>query len=150
MKREEGKIGMRVYFGRENGEETLGEIVKINPKKFKVKTLESRGVRKNHAIGTIWTVPPSLCTPESDVIECSKEMFGLVDVTDMLKDALTDNKPKLFKPMLTQNQLPRRASTTFSLDQIQLACDIATGDDGHTGIRVAETLVGLRQRGEIE
>lgn len=145
MKREEGKIGMRVYFGRENGEETLGEIVKINPKKFKVKTLEARGVRKNHAIGTIWTVPPSLCTPESDVVECSKEMFGLVDVTDMLKDVLTDNKPSLFG-----KSKPFRDFKTFSLSQIKLACDIATGDDGYMGDKVAETLVGLRQRGEIE
>ena len=64
MKREEGKIGMRVYFGRENGEETLGEIVKINPKKFKVKTLEQRGTKKDYPIGLVWTVPPSLCVLE--------------------------------------------------------------------------------------
>ena len=66
MNRDEGKIGMKVYFGRQNGQQTLGEIVKINPKKFKVKQLEARGVRKSHAVGAVWTVPPSLCTPVYD------------------------------------------------------------------------------------
>ena len=61
MKKEDGRIGMKVYFGRRNGEQTLGEIVKINTKKFKVATLESRGVKKSHRVGGIWTVPPSLC-----------------------------------------------------------------------------------------
>ena len=59
----EWKIGMKVMFGRKNGQKTLGEIVKVNPKKLKVKQLESRGVQKNHSIHSIWTVPRSLCTP---------------------------------------------------------------------------------------
>ena len=63
MERSEGKIGMKVYFGRRNGEKTLGEIVKINSKNFKVKTLEERGVRRSHRVGGTWTVPPSLCEP---------------------------------------------------------------------------------------
>ena len=67
MKHSEGYVGMQVYFGRENGEQTLGKIVKINPKKFKVEQLESRGTRKSHNIGTVWTVPPSLCSPATDV-----------------------------------------------------------------------------------
>lgn len=55
------KLGERVMFGRDGGEKTLGEIVKINRSKFKIRQLESRGTFKSHAIGTIWTVPPSLC-----------------------------------------------------------------------------------------
>jgi hypothetical protein len=54
------KIGDKVYFGRTHGERTFAEVVKINPKKLKLKQLEARGV---HAVGTLWTVPPSLCTP---------------------------------------------------------------------------------------
>jgi hypothetical protein len=57
------KIGQRVSFGRGNGERTLGEIVKINPTKAKVKQLESRGRLATHPIGTIWTVPFSLIYP---------------------------------------------------------------------------------------
>lgn len=64
----EWKIGMRVMFGRQNGQKTLGEIIKVNPKKLKVKQLESRGVYKNHAVGSIWGVPKSLCTPVSDMM----------------------------------------------------------------------------------
>lgn len=63
MNHGDGRVGMRVYFGRANGEKTLGEIIKINPKKFKVKQLETRGSRKVREAGTIWTVPPVLCTP---------------------------------------------------------------------------------------
>lgn len=59
----EWKIGMKVMFGRNNGQKTLGEIVKVNPKKLKVKQLEQRGVQKNHSVGSVWTVPRSLCTP---------------------------------------------------------------------------------------
>ena len=55
--------GMTVNFGRKNGEQTLGEIIKVNTKKLKVKQLESRGTMRNYPVGTIWTVPASMCTP---------------------------------------------------------------------------------------
>jgi hypothetical protein len=61
-------VGMKVMFGRQNGEKTLGEIVKVNPKKLKVKQLESRGVYKNHPIGSVWGVPRSLCTPVDEML----------------------------------------------------------------------------------
>lgn len=64
----EWKKGMKVMFGRRNGQQTLGEIVKVNPKKLKVKQLESRGVYKNHPVGSIWGVPKSLCTPVNDMM----------------------------------------------------------------------------------
>jgi hypothetical protein len=54
---------MKVVFGRGNGEKTLGEIVKINPTKAKVKTLESRGNGRGSDIGSVWTVPYSLMQP---------------------------------------------------------------------------------------
>ena len=66
MERADCKIGMKVYFGRSNGEKTLGEIVKINRVKIKVKQIEERGTQRDHRVGTIWTVPPSLCTPAED------------------------------------------------------------------------------------
>lgn len=66
MLRSEGRVGMRVYFGRRHGEKTLGEIVKVNPKNFKVKTLESRGRHRSYRVGSVWTVPPSLCSPASE------------------------------------------------------------------------------------
>ena len=58
------KIGDTVLFGRGQGEQTLGEVVKVNAKSLKVKTLEPRGrTRRGQSAGLIWRVPPSLCTP---------------------------------------------------------------------------------------
>jgi hypothetical protein len=50
----EARVGMKVFFGRINGEQTLGEIVKVNAKCAKIRQLEQRGV---NAAGTIWRVP---------------------------------------------------------------------------------------------
>lgn len=54
------KKGDKVYFGRGHGEQTLGEVVKVNRVKCKVKQLEARGTYKAYPVGTIWTVPVSL------------------------------------------------------------------------------------------
>lgn len=78
MLRENCKIGMKVIFGRPNGEKTIGEVVKIGPKKAKVKTLEARGYffRKNS--GVKWSVP-----------------FGLMEHLDgRLEEALLSLPPK--------------------------------------------------------
>ena len=61
MKREDCKIGMTVKFGRTRGEQTLGEVVKMNPKKAKVRILEDRGSRSK--AGEVWGVPYSLMRP---------------------------------------------------------------------------------------
>jgi len=58
-------VGDRVYFGRPNGEQTLGEVVKVNLKSLKVKQVEVRGTFRTRAVGTLWKVPPSLCRLES-------------------------------------------------------------------------------------
>ena len=50
-------INEQVYFGRSQGEKTLGTIIKINPTTLKVRQDESRGAMKSHPVGTIWTVP---------------------------------------------------------------------------------------------
>lgn len=65
MLRNECKIGQKVYFGNEFGEKTLGEIVKLNPTKAKVKTLENRGINGRSVAGSIWNVPYAMMTPES-------------------------------------------------------------------------------------
>ncbi len=61
--RSQFKVGMKVYFGRKRGEKTLGEIVKMNPRKAKVKQLEDRGSIRDYPVGTLWTVPFTLLTP---------------------------------------------------------------------------------------
>jgi len=53
-------IGDKVVFGRPNGEQTHGTVVKINRTKLKIRQDETRG---NKPIGTVWGVPPSLVQP---------------------------------------------------------------------------------------
>jgi len=60
------KIGDKVLFGRKHGQQSLGEVVKVNRKSLKVKLLEPRGVYKAHAVGGIWRCAPSLCTLVAD------------------------------------------------------------------------------------
>ena len=51
------EIGMKVKFGRPNGQKTVGIIEKVNPKRLKVRTLEQRGINGRSQAGVIWTVP---------------------------------------------------------------------------------------------
>lgn len=60
MLRDECRVGMAVEFGRENGEWTKGVVVKMNPKKCKVRTLETRGAGRGNQAGAIWGVPYSM------------------------------------------------------------------------------------------
>jgi len=46
-----------VIFGKQNGEQTLGRVLGIGPKRVKIEQLEARG---SHPIGTIWRVDPKL------------------------------------------------------------------------------------------
>ena len=58
------KVGDKVYFGRPNGQKTLGEIVKVNRKTYKVKQLEVRGQYKAYPVGSVWGVPKTLVWAE--------------------------------------------------------------------------------------
>lgn len=66
MLRSEASVGQEVYFGRANGEKSLGRIAKVNKKNLKVELLEARGVYRDYKVGGFWTVPPSLCSPASE------------------------------------------------------------------------------------
>jgi len=65
MQREQCQVGMRVVFGRTNGEHTKGEVVKCNPTKAKIRTLETRGTGRGAGTGAVWNVPYSMMQPES-------------------------------------------------------------------------------------
>ena len=82
------KVGDKVVFGRKNGEQTWGTIVKINPKKLKVRQDASRGTMRDYPVGTIWTVPSPLvhlAPSEPGVAMASVEpspVKKVIDVTD--------------------------------------------------------------------
>jgi len=61
--------GDKVYFGRNHGERTLGEVVKVNSKSVQVRTLESRGTMKGFPVGTVFRVAPSLCHSADGSVE---------------------------------------------------------------------------------
>lgn len=63
MKKQDCREGMKVIFGRGNGEKTLAKVVRCNPKRVKVKTLESRGGK---AAGENWNVPYSILEEADD------------------------------------------------------------------------------------
>jgi len=77
MLRDQARVGMRVYFGRPNGQKTLGEILRVNPSKAKVRVLEQRGT---HSISAEWSVPYSLMTPATDGDGESKPTLGSTDI----------------------------------------------------------------------
>jgi hypothetical protein len=54
------KVGSQVVFGRPNGEQTRGEVIKINRKSVKVRQTEVRyGNGRTRQEGAIWNVHPS-------------------------------------------------------------------------------------------
>jgi hypothetical protein len=61
MKKENCEVGMKVIFGRESGEKTLGIVRKMNPKKCRVEILEDRG--RKSVKGQVWMVPYQLMSP---------------------------------------------------------------------------------------
>jgi len=54
------KVGQVVFFGRGRGEQTKGEVIKVNRKSVGVRTLENRGSKSE--AGAKWKVHPSLIT----------------------------------------------------------------------------------------
>lgn len=68
------KVGDKVLFGRTNGEQTQGTVVKVNRVKLKVRQDEQRGTMRAYPIGSVWTVPTSLCRKvgSAPVVEAPK------------------------------------------------------------------------------
>ncbi len=62
MNRFDAHVGMLVVFGRD-GDKTRGKIVKLNPTRARVESLEQRG---EHQSGTLFNVPYSLMSSVED------------------------------------------------------------------------------------
>lgn len=66
MLREHARVGMKVIFGNQTGENTLGQIFKCNRVRAKVRILESRG---QHSMGTTYNVPYEVMYPADNLTE---------------------------------------------------------------------------------
>ena len=64
MQKSDCRNGMTIIFGKPKGAKTLGKIVRCNPQKAKVLTMEARGTRDT-AGGQEWGVPYSLIIREA-------------------------------------------------------------------------------------
>lgn len=105
MSREDCRIGMKVRFGRRRGEKTVGEIVKLNLKKAKVKILEDRGSRSK--AGEEWGVPYSLMEPVDDFVPAKSESQLLQEVLDFcesLVPVMSDEEIDTFQQLQEQQE----------------------------------------------
>jgi hypothetical protein len=59
------KIGDIVVFGRPNGEQTRGRVLRVNAATLTIEQLEARGQTRAREAGTKWRVHPSLVKLES-------------------------------------------------------------------------------------
>lgn len=57
------KVGDVVVFGRPNGEQTRGRVVRVNRKSIAIEQMGERGIHRAHKAGTKWRVHPSLVRP---------------------------------------------------------------------------------------
>lgn len=110
--REKLVVGMEVYFGRENGEKTLGKIVKLNAVKAKVETLETRGYGIGSRKGTVWSIPYSMMElptfQKLDVKEVVKAPSELDEIRQRLAALEQSHKELLeqFRQLLSSPVVP--------------------------------------------
>lgn len=105
MFKEQCSVGMRVRFGRPQGEQTLGEVVKLNQNKAKVRTLEARGQQRIGFVGEIWVVP-----------------YGMLSPAD-LDTTLTPPQPKRFAGPSERQILLAIRATYAELSPENVSCD---------------------------
>jgi hypothetical protein len=60
------KPGDKVIFGRPNGEQTRGVILRVNRKSLSIEQLGERGTQRVRQPGTKWRVHPSFVRLDND------------------------------------------------------------------------------------
>lgn len=123
------KVNDKIIFGRQNGEKTIATITKINKSKLKVRQDEARGI---HPVGTIWTVPPNLCTTlDGNPIE-NKPLISKPKATDM---------PDEWWIHLHEHEIEILASIYSQLSPENLSCD---GEASRSYVRQREILLNKK------
>lgn len=86
MLREDCRVGMRITFGRANGQKTTAEVMKMNTARAKVRTLEGRGSRAG--AGVLWNVPYSMMQPAGDNVPTPAQDAKEADLDDILENSV--------------------------------------------------------------
>jgi hypothetical protein len=131
MIREECREGLIVEFGRENGERTKGVVVKMNPKKAKVRIFESRGAGRGSQSGAVWGVPYSLMIAVQDAVtETAVAMQSFAQPNNPAFKAFSQaqvvaNQPVAYNPFAHVENLILEAIyiTHMELSPENLTCD---------------------------
>lgn len=138
MLREQARDGMKVLFGRGNGTKTLGKILKCNPSKAKIETLEERGNGRGSHVGAIWTVPYSLMEPDTqEIVNPGK----VITVPPVKRPKLTFNP---FQSGVEQHILQAIACVYNELSPENLSCD---GECSISQIRAKQATLNRQLRG---
>lgn len=93
MLRENCRVGLEVFFGRENGQQTKGVVTKMNRLKAKVKLLESRGNGRGSHVGAEWGVPYSMmvaCGENGNVAENKPEPINYSPFQDFVDQKILE------------------------------------------------------------
>lgn len=120
MRLEDCRVGMEVIFGRGNGEQTRGIIVKINRAKAKVQTTENRGSKSQ--AGAVWSVPYSLMTPANGEVNIENSV-KVENSTDIVSPASVPIPYSPFQDKVEQSILEAINVVYNCLSPENLSCD---------------------------
>jgi hypothetical protein len=111
---------MKVMFGKPGCQQTLGEIVKLNPTRAKVKALQARGHGRGGVVGAVWDVPYGLITRAVDLLD---EMTPPHEESQRVLEAIVDT-PISYYEFSDKNIIMEAIVDTYNrLSPEWLTCD---------------------------
>lgn len=141
MRKEDCKKGMLVYFGdvhressRFGGKMSRGVVIKINPKKAKVKSIDSAG---RWPEGSVWSCPYSLIAPVvgGDEIESEMTMRSFANPNDTAVKAWSEAQKS--QEEISKELLPEDAHIMRAINEIYTKLE---GTEGRSRIVLSEKI----------
>lgn len=113
------QVGMKVMFGRRQGEQTLGTVVKVNRTTVQVRQEEARGTMRNYPVGTMWKVPMNLCRGMDEATRAPKAPVMAPEVQARLKS----NQDRDFDFLMSKRT--RRDEATIMREILTCYCELS-------------------------